>query len=111
MVTATAGVAGAQSPRRRLSENDQGYYEAAPRVSSKMPSLLSTWSFGRRSPYLGRIYPQLDRDQCRRLGRRGKVPATTTGARKEVGNIVDGLDVSGLLGQIIAIRRIILKKS
>lgn len=39
----------------------------------------------------------------------GKGLATATGAGKEVGNIVDGLNVSGFLGQVIALLRIILK--
>jgi hypothetical protein len=39
----------------------------------------------------------------------GKDLATTAGAGKEIGNIVDGLNVSGLLGQAIAVLRVILK--
>lgn len=39
----------------------------------------------------------------------GKGLATAAGAGKEVGNIVDGLNVSGFLGQVIALLRVILK--
>lgn len=39
----------------------------------------------------------------------GKGLATATGVGKEVGNIVDGLNVSGFLGQAIALFRVILK--
>lgn len=39
----------------------------------------------------------------------GKGLATAIGAGKEAGNIVDALNVSGLLGQVIALLRVILK--
>ena len=39
----------------------------------------------------------------------GKDIATATGAGKEVGVVVDGLNASGLLGQVVALLRGILK--
>lgn len=39
----------------------------------------------------------------------GKGLATAAGAGKEAGNIVDGLNASGLPGQVIALLRVILK--
>ena len=94
---------------------DSGNHEAAPRVPRKLPLAvvlvgLVLWSLLAWALYV-LVGPVLSwiAGNAGLLADSGKDLATTAGAGKEIGNIVDGLNVSGLLGQVIAVLGVILK--
>ena len=95
--------------------DDQGNHDAAPRVPRKLPLAvvlvgLVLWSLLAWALYV-LVGPVLSwiAGNAGLLADSGKDLATTAGAGKEIGNIVDGLNVSGLLGQVIAVLGVILK--
>lgn len=95
--------------------DEQGNHDAAPRVPRKLPLAvvlvgLVLWSLLAWALYV-LVGPVLSwiAANAGLLADSGKDLATTAGAGKEIGNIVDGLNVSGLLGQVIAVLRVILK--
>jgi hypothetical protein len=83
------------------------------RGNCRWRSFLSVSPFGRCSPglFTSLVGPVLSwiAANAGLLADSGKDLATTAGAGKEIGNIVDGLNVSGLLGQVIAVLGVILK--
>ncbi len=90
-------------------------YDARPRLPRKLPmavvlvglvlwSLLAWVGYILVDPILGWVAANAGL-----LVDGGKGLATATGAGKEVGSVVDNLNVSGFLGQAIALLRVILK--
>lgn len=95
--------------------DDQGHYDAAPRVPRTLPLAVVLVGLVLWSLLAWVLYVVVDpvfswiAANAGLLADSGKDLATTAGARKEVGNIVDGLNVNDVLGQVIAVPRIILK--
>lgn len=109
------GTSGRRDGGDRRLVNDPGYFDPAPRLPRRLPlgvvlaglalwSLLAWLCYALVDPALGWVA-----GNAGLLVDSGKGLATTAGAGKEIGNIVDGLNVSGLLGQVIAVLRVILR--
>lgn len=90
-------------------------YDARPRLPRKLPmavvlvglvlwSLLAWVGYVLVDPILGWVA-----SNAGLLVDGGKGLATATGAGKQVGTVVDNLDVSGFLGQAIALLRVVIK--
>lgn len=90
-------------------------YDARPRLTRKLPravvlvglvlwSLLAWAGYALVDPVLGWVA-----SNAGLLVDGGKGLATATGVGKEVGSVVDNLNVSGFLGQAIALLRVVMK--